>query len=91
MSPYTLCLGECDREQTVEVIRTSIKDASASWVEEAKKEMKKAAEEIIGDAKKRMENSAGTGSRSWADKTEESSNIKPSKKLPRPSLRMPRS
>ena len=66
----TLCLGECDREQTVEVIRTSIKDTSASWVEEAKKEMKKAAEEIIGDAKKRMENSAGIGSRSWADETE---------------------
>jgi hypothetical protein len=63
-----LCLGDCDKEAAAEEIRMSIKEAMASWVEEAKKELKRAAEEITGEVKKSMEGMAGrSGGIDWAE------------------------
>src|SRR5271155_4397664 len=64
-----LCLEDLDREETIEASKLILKEAAASWVEEAKKEIHRVADEVTAEAKKKLETTeGGTERRSWADK-----------------------
>jgi hypothetical protein len=63
-----LCLEDLDREAMLEATKSSFKDAAATWVDEAKKEIHRVADEMMAEAKKKLKSTeVGTGRRSWAD------------------------
>ena len=67
-----LCLEDWDREAALEATNMSIKEVTASWVEEAKKELHRVAGEVLAEAKKSFETTEGrAGGRNWADEMEE--------------------
>ena len=67
-----LCLEDWDREAALEATNTSIKEVTASWVEEAKKELHRVAGEVSAEAKKSFETTEGrAGGRNWVDEMEE--------------------
>jgi hypothetical protein len=67
-----LCLEDLDREVTLEATKSSFKDAAATWVDEAKKEIHRVADEVMAEAKKKLESvEGGAGRRSCADKMDD--------------------
>ena len=63
-----LCLEGCSSGELVDTAIVEIKETAATWVEEAKKVIHKAAEEIVEAAKKKVDEG---GRRSWADQVDE--------------------